>query len=191
VRFSVARLGTSPPWSSRVRRTLPAVVVATALLIALGNAQPTLGATRTWTGLGPTNNWSDALNWSGNLVPGAADIAWFDGTSAKPATIAAAVSINGLTIANTYTGVISQSAVVTIGATGFSEAGATFAGGAAAMTVNGPFAISGGTFTSTTGVLSIAGNLTHTAGGTFSANGGTVALAATADALWLFQRTGF
>ncbi len=183
-RSSIPRLGTSSPWFIRVRRTLPALVVAIALLLALGGANPALGATRTWTGLGPTNNWSDALNWSGNVVPGAADVASFDGTSAKPATINAAVTINGLTIANTYTGAISQSAAVTIGATGFSQAGAGFTGGAAAITVNGPFAISGGTFTSTTGVLSIAGNLTHTAGGTFNANGGTVALitgAATID----------
>ena len=160
------------------------MVLAAALLVALGSTSPTLGATRTWTGLGPTNNWSDALNWSGNAVPGAADVASFDGTSAKPATMNVAVTINGLTIAAAYGGTITQSAAVTIGATGFSLAGASFAGGSAAMTVNGPFTISGGTFTATSGALSIAGNLTHTAGGTFNANGGTVALitgAATVD----------
>ena len=184
-RFTNARRGSSNSipltgsrWFIPLRRTLLPLVVAIAFVLCLGTANPVLGATRTWTGLGPTNNWSDALNWSGNVVPGAADVASFDGTSAKPATINAAVTINGLTIANTYAGAISQSAAVTLGATGFSQAGAGFTGGAAAITVNGPFAISGGLFTSTTGVLSIAGNFTHTAGGTFDANGGTVALIA-------------
>ena len=182
-RLTVPRVIASP-WFVRARAILPAILLATVLLVALGSASPALGVTRTWTGLGPTNNWSDALNWSGNAVPGAADVASFDGTSAKAATVNAAISINGLTIAATYSGAITQSAAVTIGATGFSQAGASFAGGAAAMTVNGPFTISGGTFTATAGVLSVAGNLTHTAGGTFSANGGTVALitgAATVD----------
>ena len=103
----------------------------------------------------------------------------------ETATINAAVNISGLDDRRRRTrGAITQSAAVTIGATGFSQAGASFSGGAAAITVNGPFTISGGSFSATTGVLSIAGNLTHTAGGTFSANGGTVALitgAATID----------
>src|SRR6266508_4793553 len=42
---------------------------------------------RTWTGAGATTNWSEAANWSGGVVPGAADVAVFDGTSVKDAAI--------------------------------------------------------------------------------------------------------
>ena len=170
------------------RSLLSGLLLATMFALALAAAPRTLGVTRTWTGLGPTNNWSDALNWSGNAVPGAADVASFDATSSKNATINAGptTSVLGLTVAAGYAGTISQAAGValTIGATGFSQAGGTFTGNAAAITVNGPFAISGGAFTSTTGTLSIAGNYTHTAGGSFAANGGAVAFitgAATID----------
>ncbi len=165
-----------------------ALLLVAVLALALAGAPRTLGATRTWTGLGPTNNWSDALNWSGNAVPGAADVASFDATSSKNATVngGPTTSVLGLTISAGYTGTISQAAGValTIGGTGFSQANGSFAGGNAAITVNGPFAISGGAFSSTTGTLSIAGNYTHTLGGSFAPNGGAVALitgAATID----------
>ena len=108
-------------------------------------------ATRTWTGLGPTNNWSDALNWSGGVVPGAADVATFDATSAKNATIAAAVNVAGVSIGAGYAGTITQSAGigVTVGATGFSQAGGTFVGGTTTITLNGPLNLSGGSFSAT------------------------------------------
>ena len=182
LRVSVARSASRP---GRKRAGLILAVV-TVLGLALVLARPVLGVTRTWTGLGPTNNWTDALNWSGNAVPGAADVASFDATSPKNATINAAININGLTIGAGYTGMISQAAGVamTVGATGFSHANGSFAGGTAGITVNGPFAISGGSFSSTTGTLSIAGSYTHTGGGSFAPNGGTVAFvtgAATID----------
>ena len=92
---------------ARVRPVAHAVLLAAALALGVGSS-PALGVTRTWTGLGPTNNWMDAANWSGNVVPGAADVASFDGTSAKPATINAAISISGLTIAATIESGITQ-----------------------------------------------------------------------------------
>ena len=74
--------GRSRPW----RRPALAVLLFWALVVGLGVSQTVHAATRTWTGLGLTNNWSDASNWSGNLVPGAADVATFDATSSKNAT---------------------------------------------------------------------------------------------------------
>ena len=149
-----------------------------ALAVGIGLAQPVHGATRTWTGLGPTNNWNDALNWSGNAVPGAADVATFDGTSSKNATINVAANVSGFTIAAGYGGTITQAAgiTLTVGATGFSQGAGTVTGGTAAITVNGPFTIGGGSFAATTGTLSISGAYTHTAGGSFAPGTGTVAL---------------
>ncbi|MGZ6379047.1 MAG: hypothetical protein ACXWO2_10920, partial [Candidatus Limnocylindrales bacterium] len=161
-------------WATRLAR---ACVLAALFALVLGVGQPVHGATRTWTGLGPSNNWNDALNWSGNAVPGAADVATFDGTSSKNATINVAANVLGVTIAAGYGGTITQAAgiAVTVGATGFSQAAGAFAGGTAAITVNGPFSISGGAYASTNGTLSVSGAYTHTLGGTFAPAAGTVA----------------
>ena len=146
--------------------------------------QPTSAATRTWTGLGLTNNWSEAANWSGG-VPGAGDIASFDGTSSKNAIMNAAVNVGGVSVAPSYGGTISQATGIaaTVGATGWSQAGGAFVGGTAGFTVNGPFALTGGTFAATTGTLSVSGAFSDSSG-TFAHNGGTVSLnggAATID----------
>ena len=131
-------------------------------------------ATRTWTGLGTTNNWSEAANWS--ALPGAADIATFNATSVKPATIDGNISVAGIAINAGYTGTITQAAgvTVTVGASSFVQATGTFAGGNSAMTVNGAFTLSGGTFTASSGITTFALGFTHTAGGTFTHNNGTV-----------------
>ncbi|MDP9483257.1 MAG: hypothetical protein M3P84_08555, partial [Chloroflexota bacterium] len=132
-------------------------------------------ATRTWTGLGLTNNWTESANWAGGLLPGAVDIATFDATGAKPATINAAINVAGISIAGTYPGVITQSAAVTVGASGFSQSGGFFVGGAAAITLNGFFSLApGGSFTSTNGTFTVTGAFTDT-GGTFVPGTGTVA----------------
>ena len=152
--------------------TLVAAIVVV-LGFALASAEPVRGATRTWTGLGATNNWSDTGNWSGDAVPGAGDVATFDATSAKNATINVAANVAGISITAGYSGTISQGAVtVTVGGTGFSQSGGTFTGSASAVTVNGPFTLGGGVFNAPSGTLSISGAITHTAGGTFTAGSG-------------------
>ncbi len=162
------------------------LAAALACLASL-SPQPAAAATRTWTGLGLTTNWNEAANWSGLAVPGAADVASFDATSSKNATLNIAVNVGGISVDAAYGGTITQAAgiAVTIGASGWAQAGGAFIGGGAAFTVNGPFALTGGSYTATTGTLSISGNVTN-AGGTFSHNAGTVALtggAATIDVL--------
>ena len=74
-----------------------------------------------------------------------------------------------------YAGTITQGAgrTITLGANGWAQSGAAFAGSAAAITVNGPFTLGGGTFTATSGILSVGGNFTYSAG-TFAHNGGTL-----------------
>jgi len=123
-------------------------LAATAIGLALIFSQSTIAATRTWTGLGATNNWNDAGNWSGGAVPGAADIATFDATSSKNATMNVAVNVAGVSIGAGYGGTITQAAGITatVGATGWTQAGGTFTGGTAAFTVNGPFSVAGGCF---------------------------------------------
>ncbi|MBI3616130.1 MAG: hypothetical protein HY211_06405, partial [Candidatus Omnitrophica bacterium] len=51
------------------------------------------------------------------------------------------------------------------------------------LSING-FTLSSGTFTSTTGVLTVRGNFTHTAGGTFNLNGGAVVVGGSGNRTW-------
>ena len=46
-------------------------------------SKTTFAATRTWNGGGITNNWSEANNWSGNVVPGSSDDVVFSASSTK------------------------------------------------------------------------------------------------------------
>src|SRR3990172_9998516 len=139
---------------------------------------PVQAAVRTWTGLGATNNWSEAANWSGNAVPGAADTVTFDATSTKDATIGASTSVLGVAINAGYTGTVIQASAntLTVGASGFVQSDGTFSGGSGSITVNGGFTLSAGSFTSTTGTLRVTAAFTMS-GGTFAPNGGTVAFA--------------
>ncbi len=146
--------------------------VVGALLLA---SSPANAATRTWTGLGLTNNWNDAGNWLGALVPGAADVATFDGTGSKSATINVAINVAGINVTAGYIGTITQAPGIpmTVGASGYAQSGATFVGGTSSMTVNGPMTLSGGSLTTTAGTLTVSGAVTVT-GGTFAAPGGTM-----------------
>ena len=144
------------------------------------------GAVRTWNGGGATNNWNDAGNWVGGLIPGAADVATFDATSSKNATINVTINVGGVDVAGAYGGTITQAAgsAVTVGASGFSQAGGAFAGGSNAITVNGRLSLGGGTFAFTPATLTVGGNIVESAAGVFSAGSRTVALnggAATID----------
>ncbi len=150
-----------------------AVVVLWTLFAGFGLSGTAYAATRTWTGLGLTTNWTDAGNWSGNVLPGPADVATFDATSAKNATINAAVNIGGVSIGAGYAGTITQGPgfAMTVGGSGLNQAGGTVVGGTAAMTINGTFTLTGGSFGATSGTLSISSNVTI-GGGTFNAGTG-------------------
>ena len=143
--------------------------------LALGVPAPARAAPITWTGLGATTSWNLAANWSTLTVPGAGDVAIFDGTSSKAAVTTANVNVGGVVISAAYAGSITQGAgrTITVGASGWVQDGAAFVGSAASVTVNGPLTLTGGAYTSTTGTLSVSGAFTIGAG-TFSHNGGTL-----------------
>ncbi|MDP9494427.1 MAG: hypothetical protein M3P87_04220, partial [Actinomycetota bacterium] len=162
-------------------RALLLIVVAGGGLYFASSAQ---AASITWVGLGSTNNWSEGANWSTGVAPSSIDIAIFNATSSKDATINTAINVGGIQIDTGYTGTVTQASVTTtVGSSGFDQAGGTFVGSSSAITVNGALILSGGSFTSTVGTLSVSGAFTH-GGGTFAPNGGTVTFtgsAATVD----------
>lgn len=119
-----------------------------------------LAATRTWDAGGSDNNWSTAANWSDNTVPTASDIALFDGTGKKDATIDAAFggSVAELRIAAANTGTVTVGRALTINKN-FSLSGGTFRiNGGNAVTVKGSWQNGGGTFTSNTGTVLLTGS---------------------------------
>src|SRR3990170_3098808 len=130
-------------WARRLRwsRLLPRIVLAATLALAslsLG-VYPASAAIIVWDGGGVTNNWSEAVNWSGDVVPAAADVATFDATSIKNATIDVAINVAGIGINAGYTGTITQAVgiTVTVGASNYDQADGSFAGGTASIDVNG------------------------------------------------------
>ncbi|MBL7812770.1 MAG: choice-of-anchor D domain-containing protein [Bacteroidetes bacterium] len=165
------------------------------ILIALTVfAQSAMAVNRYWVanGAGPFD-WNNTAHWSassggasGASVPGVNDLAIFDGAGGAngPCSINTNVSVSGIQI-NGYNGTITQNAfTITMAADGYSQNSGTFSGSASAITINstGTFTLTGGSFTSTSGTLTISGTrganqtiFTHSAG-TFAHNNGTVAL---------------
>ena len=113
-------------------------------------------------GAGDGNKWSCSLNWDGDIPPGAADIAVFDATSAKNATIDVDPNVEGVSILAGYTGIVTQATAIpiTIGITGYSQQGGTFSGGNSAITVGGIFTAGGTAYTGTSATTSVVGNFT-------------------------------
>lgn len=118
-------------------------------------------ATYTWDGGGATNNWSDCNNWSTNVCPTSADIAVFDGTSTKDATVDATFggSVAGLQINSGYSGTVTLARSLTIGSSDFTLAAGTFAMGSNTLTLSSAdFTMTGGTFSEGTGTVSSTGS---------------------------------
>jgi hypothetical protein len=130
---------------------------------------------RTWDGEGSTNNWSEGANWSANTAPGSSDVATFDGTSTKDATVDASFtgSVQGVDINTGYSGIITLSRSITIGSSGYDQNAGQFNGGSQTIDLNGVFNLTGGTFSATTGTFTAATTFTVN-GGTFTHNSGTV-----------------
>lgn len=134
----------------------------------------TRAAAVVWDGGGVDTNWNTCENWTGDLCPGAGDVATFNGTSVKNATINVSISVSGIAINAGYSGIITQASGSTISLATFSQTAGTFVGGNSAITLTGAFSMSGGSFTSTSGTLSVGGDWTHVGGGALGANSGTV-----------------
>ena len=133
--------------------------------------------TRTWDGggadgtcggaAGDGNKWSCTLNWSDDTVPGSSDVATFDATSTKNATIDASFggSVSGVNIASGYTGIITQARSLTVGDSDYTQADGTFAMSTFTMTMGGDgsdFIKTGGTFNEETGTVEFTGSSSST-----------------------------
>ncbi|MEK7096667.1 MAG: fibronectin type III domain-containing protein [Patescibacteria group bacterium] len=141
------------------------VLIAAAVIIRQNligaDAVPYQPGPKVWTGEGPTNNWSDDLNWrdiNTNLqtgVPAAGDSVTFNGAAvngSKNSVLDTPITISGLTITTGYTGTVS---------------------GTANNFTTTTFFQSGGIFAAPSGILTIADTMNRT-GGTFNHNNGTV-----------------
>lgn len=142
-------------------------------------SQTALSANRYWIGA-DGGSWNNSTNWSDRLgglsigiLPSVSDIVIFDGLAS--CSIDANVNVKGISIATTYTGSITVNSgiIITVAASGFTQAGGTFNGGDQLIRINGMFSLSGGIFNSTTNTLQISSNFGFT-GGTFNHNNGTV-----------------
>ena len=151
-------------------------------------AKLSLAATATWTNTGGDGLWSTCANWSGGTgtggCPGSSDIATFNNTSTANIAIDTTASVAGVSIASTYSGIITQNTgvTVTIGSSGFTQAGGTFTGGNSTIDISGVFNLSSGTFTAPSNTTTVTGNFTIS-GGTFNASGGIVTLTGDGDSL--------
>jgi fibronectin-binding autotransporter adhesin len=129
------------------------------------------------------SNWNNTANWStssggasGAAVPGAGDIANYDGNGLGNCVVDVGVGIAGINVVGAYTGTISQNAfaTITVGTSNAIFSGGTFIGGSSPINFNGTYTLSGTLFTSTTGVCTFKGATTFSSG-SFSHNNGTVA----------------
>ena len=143
------------------------------------------GAIRTWDGEGTevscpgnSNGWSCAQNWSADTIPGSSDVATFDGTSDKDATIDASFggSVQGVDINSGYDGTITAARSLTVGSSNFDQASGTWNGAAQTLDINdGSFTVSGGSHTATSGTWTVERSFTYS-GGTLTMTGATVTL---------------
>ncbi len=147
--------------------------------------KPVLAASYSWDGggtdgtcggnAGDGNKWSCAANWSSDIVPTSVDNVTFDGTSTKNAVIDAGFSGNvaTLNINAGYTGTITQQVALTVNGA-FSQSAGTFTASNQSLTVTSTFTLNAGaTFTASSGTSLFYSTFTIN-GGTFNHNNGTV-----------------
>lgn len=122
-----------------------------------------------------------------SAAPTTTDVAIFDADCDNNASITGTFSVQGVNMNSGYGGTVSQNAVtVTIGSSGWTQAGGTFTGNSDGSTANitigsgGDFNLTGGIFTSTNDTLTLNDDFTVN-GGTFTANSGTAYFQASAD----------
>lgn len=112
-----------------------------------------------WTGGGADAKWSTAANWSGGVAPGSTTPVIFDSTCVSNCSpnLSANTSVGPVRINSGYSGTITQGAyTLTVNGTWVQAAG-TFVGSntGIALTITNGFSITGGSFTSTSGTLSV------------------------------------
>ncbi|MGH9821411.1 MAG: hypothetical protein ACRD43_14690, partial [Pyrinomonadaceae bacterium] len=121
----------------RIRAAIFATALATAVLSTFFviSFSARAAGPKTWDGGGLTNNWSDAANWSDDIIPTSGDDVIFDGTSTKDATIDVDITVSSINIGGGYAGTITQSNSASIQISGcsgkpcFQQSNGTFNGG--------------------------------------------------------------
>ena len=173
------------------RLVVGSLVLAVAMLCVKWSQTSAAVASKSWSGGGSTSNWSEAANWSDNIVPGSTDVAIFDGTSTRNATIDVDISIGGIQINEGYIGTITQVGAATLtsppstSVIPFIQDDGIFNGGDSPITINcngfGGFTINGGTFNGGSGSITLTGDASSDhnlkiIGGTFNSTSGTLFL---------------
>jgi hypothetical protein len=131
-------------------------------VLLLGSLVPNaaLAAVRTWDGGGADNKWSTAANWSADTVPTATDIALFDGTGKKDATMDAAFggAVAELRLAAANTGTITVGRSLTVNGNLSLSGGTLRANGGNTVTVKGSWQNGGAIFDAGTGTVLLTGS---------------------------------
>src|SRR3989338_2444717 len=104
-----------------------AIVFVGVIAGLLFGASKTLAATIHWDGGGADTNWSTAVNWSTDTVPGSGDVALFNASSTTNTLIDSDIQVLGISVESGYLGTITQTlnSSVTIGTNGFALNGGT------------------------------------------------------------------
>lgn len=124
----------------------------------------------TWDGGGATSNWSEAANWTGDILPPASMPVVFDETSAKNVVFDVPLTRTGATgISAGYTGTLSTGST-NLTFSDFSQTGGTFTAGSGNLNFNGVTNLNGGTFNAAGGTITLNGSFFFN-NGTF--NGGS------------------
>jgi len=140
-------------------------------LFFIASVKDASAASRYWVGDTDGAVWNDTAHWStavnscgvsgGASVPGSLDVAYFVSNCTNGASMNVDVNVAGINIAS-GSGVVSPASAITItvGTTGFVQAGGTFMTTEGTLTLTGPFTKTGGTFNQGTGTVTIAGGST-------------------------------
>jgi len=106
------------------------------VVTGLGSVTPALAVAVDWDGLA-AGNWGTATNWSGNVLPGAADDVLIDGGDAQNTTVTLNVnpSINSLTVDTGDALSFNNGTSLTVGAGGISNSGQISLNATSAFTI--------------------------------------------------------
>lgn len=142
----------------------------------------------TWMGGGGDTNWTNAANWFGGTAPDITHSAHFDSncvSNCSPTTNNAFIQLNGLNMHRGYAGTITQGAgnplFVANDKSAFIMTSGTFIGGNSDITNYGSFYLQGGTFTSTSAVMSARYDFIFSGTSVFNHNNGTIKIISGSD----------
>lgn len=137
-----------------------------------------------WTGATADGKWSTAGNWSGGAVPSSTSTVLFKDdfcSSNCDANIDVVPAMRGLVMQSPYTGTLRQASGIAVatGNRGWIQQAGIFVGGDSNMDFNGPFSLTGGTYTATSATSTYRANFALGSSATFNHGSGLVAFSGT------------